>query len=130
MFEKVYASPRPPPKISFKNNWMKESGSEVAGHGENSQQPQTQPKTTIPIVRTGRPVWTEKPSSSSAQEIDERFFLGCESTNERAGRLVYHCVPVSVELFDKDKDADETVDADQISTGRSVGSGQSIGFFT
>ena len=33
---------------------MKEFGSEVAGVGENSQQ--TQPKTTNPIVRTGRPV--------------------------------------------------------------------------
>ena len=29
--EKVYVSPRPPPKISFKDNWMKELGSEVAG---------------------------------------------------------------------------------------------------
>ena len=29
MYEKVCASPRPPPKISFKDNWMKELGSEV-----------------------------------------------------------------------------------------------------
>ena len=28
--EKVYASPRPPPKISLKHDWMKELGSEVA----------------------------------------------------------------------------------------------------
>ena len=41
--EKVYASPRPPPKISFKDNWMKELGSEDAGGGKDSQQ--TQPKT-------------------------------------------------------------------------------------
>ena len=34
IYEKVYASPRPLPKISFKDNWMKELGSEVAGHGE------------------------------------------------------------------------------------------------
>ena len=39
---KVYASPRPPPKIPFKDNWMKELGSEVAGGGKDSQQ--TQPK--------------------------------------------------------------------------------------
>ena len=50
--EKVYASPRPPPKISFKDNSMKELGSEVAGGGEHSQQ--TQPKTKNPIVRTRR----------------------------------------------------------------------------
>ena len=30
IYEKVYASPRPPPKISLKHDWMKELGSEVA----------------------------------------------------------------------------------------------------
>ena len=34
IFEKVYASPRHPPKISFKYNWMEELGSEVAGGGK------------------------------------------------------------------------------------------------
>ena len=34
IYEKVYASPRLPPKISFKDNWMKELGSEVAGGGK------------------------------------------------------------------------------------------------
>ena len=56
--EKIYASPRPPPKISFKDNWMKELGSEIAGGGKVSQQ--TQPKTKNPIVRTGRPVLSEQ----------------------------------------------------------------------
>ena len=28
--EKVYASPRPPPKISLNHDWMKDLGSEVA----------------------------------------------------------------------------------------------------
>ena len=36
--EKENASPRPPPKISFKDNGMKELGSEVAGGSEDSQQ--------------------------------------------------------------------------------------------
>ena len=39
--EKVYASPRPPPKISIKDKWMKELGSEVAGQAE-SHRPQIQ----------------------------------------------------------------------------------------
>ena len=82
-----------------------------------SSQP-TQPKTMNPIVRTGRPVSTEQPSSSSPQEIDKRFLLGCESTN------------VSVERSDKDKDADENVDADQVRTERPIGSEQSIDLFT
>ena len=44
IFEKVYASPRPPPEISFKDNWRKKKGFEVAGGSEDSQQ--TQPKKT------------------------------------------------------------------------------------
>ena len=102
---KYMPSPRPPPKISFKDNGMQELGSEVAGHGGKDSQ-QTQPKTTNPIVRTGRLVSTEQPSSSSTQDIDKRFLLGCESTNERTGRPVYNCVPMSVDRLNKDKDAD------------------------
>ena len=45
IYEKVYASPLLPPEISFKDNWMKESGSEVAGRGKDSQQ--IQPKDQI-----------------------------------------------------------------------------------
>ena len=126
--EKVYASPRPPPKISFKDNWMKEVGSEVARGGEDSQQ--TQPKTKNPIVRTERTVEGEQPSGSSAQEIDKRVLFHCESTNVRTGRPVDSCVPVSVERLDQDKDADENVDADQIRTESPVESEQSIGLFT
>ena len=47
IYEKVYASPRPPPKISFKDNWMKELGSEVAGGSEDSQQTQPKSKTQL-----------------------------------------------------------------------------------
>ena len=41
IYEKVYASPRPLPKISFKDNGMEELGSEVPGGGKDSQQTQT-----------------------------------------------------------------------------------------
>ena len=51
------------------------------------------------------------------------------STNERTGRLVNSCVPVSVERLDQDKDADENADADQTRTERPV-SGQPTGSFT
>ena len=112
-YEKVYESPRPPPKISFLHKWRKELGS---GHTESSQP--TQPKTPNPTVRTGRPVTTEQTSRSSAQEIDTRFLLGCESTN------------VSVECSDKGKDADENVNANRVRTVRPVGSEQSIDLFT
>ena len=36
IYEKVYASPRPPPKISLKHDWMKELDSEVAGGSKDS----------------------------------------------------------------------------------------------
>ena len=65
IYEKVYASPRPPPKIFFNDNWMKELGSQVAGGSEDSQQ--TQPKTKHPIVRTVRRFKSEQPSGSTAQ---------------------------------------------------------------
>ena len=122
IYEKVDASSRPPPKISFKDNWMKELGSEVAGGGKDSQQ--TQPKNKHPIVRTGRSVMAEQPSVSSAQEINKRVFPDCESTNVRTGRPVSSCVPVSVERLDQDKDADH------VRTVRPVESEQSIGLFT
>ena len=51
IYEKVYASRRPPPKISFKDNWMKELDSEVAGGSEDSQQ--IQPKSKNPIIKNG-----------------------------------------------------------------------------
>ena len=91
---------------------MKELGSEVAGGGKDSQQ--TQPKTKNPIVRTGRPVLEEQPSGSSAQEINKRVLLECESTSVRTERPVSNCVPVSVARLDQDKDADENVDADHV----------------
>ena len=109
IYEEVYESPRPPPKISLRDNWMKELGSEVAGQAESSQQTQPNPN---PIHRTGRPVETEQTSRSSAQEIDTCCSLSCESTN------------LSVERLDKDKDTDEDVDADRVRTGRLVGGQQ------
>ena len=102
VYEKVYESPRPSPKISLRNNWMKELGSEVARQVESSQPTQLNPN---PIYRTGRPVVTEQTSRSSGQEINTRFSLDCENTN------------LFVERSDKDKDADENVDADQVRTG-------------
>ena len=57
IYDTVHASTRRPPKISFKDNWMKDLGSEVAGCSQNSQH--TQPKFKNPIVRTGRLVLRE-----------------------------------------------------------------------
>ena len=60
--EKVYASPRPPQKISLKHDWMQELGSEVAPQPEGgvvrqakSSQP-SQPDPNPDHDRTGKPV--------------------------------------------------------------------------
>ena len=118
IYGKVYASPLPPPKISFKDNWMKELGSEVAGGGKDSQQ--TQPKTKNPIFRTGRPVLSEQQSSSSVQEIDNVSNVTAEAPMKEQGDLFSSCVPVSVKRSDQDKNADANVDADHVRTGRLV----------
>ena len=51
---------------------MKELGSEVAGGGKDSQQ--TQPRTTNPSVRTGRPVYEQPPGLfTQCEDIDIDF---------------------------------------------------------
>ena len=47
IYKKVFASPRPLPKICFKDNWMEELDSEVAGGSEDSQQIQPKSKTQL-----------------------------------------------------------------------------------
>ena len=86
IYEKVYASPRPPPKISFKDNWMKELGSEVAGASEDSQQ--TQPKTKNPIVRTGRPVSNCVPVSVERLDQDKDADENVDADHVRTVRPV------------------------------------------
>ena len=89
IFEKEYASPLLPPKISFKDNWMKELGSEVSGGAKDSQQ--TQPKTKNPIVRTKRPVFLEQQSGSSVQEIENVSNLTAEALVKEQRDLFSSC---------------------------------------
>ena len=44
IYDKVHASPRPPTTISFKDNWMKELDSEVAGSSKDTPRIQPKPK--------------------------------------------------------------------------------------
>ena len=73
---------------------------------------------------------SEQPIRFKCSENRKGVLFGCESTNVSTETPVESCVPVSIERFVKDKDADEDVDADQISTERLVKSGQLIGLFT
>ena len=59
IYQKVYVSPRPPPTISFKDNWRKELESEVAGSSKDTQRIQPKPKTQNPIIKYGETrMWT------------------------------------------------------------------------
>ena len=87
IFEKVYASPRPP-KISLKHDWMKELGSEVARQPEGQvvqQSKSSQSNQLNPSLdhddRTGQPVVGSDPrtaqsarKTSRSQEIETRSF--------------------------------------------------------
>ena len=46
-YEKVYAAPRPPPKIFFEDIWRRELGLEVAGCSEDSNKPNQKSKTQL-----------------------------------------------------------------------------------
>ena len=73
IYEKVYASPRPPPKIYLKHDWMKELVSEVARQAQVNQPNQPNPN---PIHdRTGRPVVCSQQagSPSTFNEVDIDF---------------------------------------------------------
>ena len=50
-YEKVYMSPRPPPTISFKDNWMKEL--EFKSRWKQQRHPTNPTKIKNPIIKNG-----------------------------------------------------------------------------
>ena len=70
IFEKIYASPRPP-KISLKHDWMKELGSEVVRQAISSQPTQLNPNPNHD--GTGRPVVCSQSERSMLNEVDIDF---------------------------------------------------------
>ena len=102
IYEKVYMSPRRPPKISLKQDWMKELGSEVAQRPEgqvaqqskSSQSSQTNPNPGHDD-RTGQPVVGSDPrtapgarKTSRSQEIETRSFHEEAVEHDRTGTPV------------------------------------------
>ena len=86
IYDKVCESPRLPPKISLRDNWMKELGSEVARQpeGEVARQAEgSQPTQANPNPnhdRSGRPVVCSE-NASRSQEIETRFSRDCKNSN-------------------------------------------------
>ena len=70
--QKVYVSPRPPSKISYKDNWMCDLDSDVAGSSKDTQRIQPKPKTQL--SSTVRPVCGEE----STKEVEKRAMSGQE----------------------------------------------------
>ena len=102
IYEKVYMSLRPPPKISMKNDWKRELGSEVARQPEGqvaqqsrsfqSNQPTPNPGRDD---RTGQQVVGCDPrtapgarKTSRSQEIETRSFHGEAVKHDRTGTPV------------------------------------------
>ena len=81
----MYASPRHPPNIFLKHDWMKELGSEVARQPEGEvarQSKSSQPSQSNPNPeheRTERPVVCSE-NTSRSQEIDTSFSRDCKNT--------------------------------------------------
>ena len=105
IYEKVYASPRPPPEISLKHDWMKELGSEVTRQpeGEVARQAKsfrsTQPNPNPNHDRTGRPVVCSQNTSQT------RFSRDCKNSNleeeanhDRMGRPVATFTEVDIDF--------------------------------
>ena len=98
LYEKVYMSPRFPPKISLKHEWKGELGSEHAQRseaGQLSKSFQSNQPTLNPIrERSGRPdithdvIGVQDERTSRSQEIDVNSFREDPSSSERTGRPV------------------------------------------
>ena len=69
IYEKAYESPRLPPKISLRHDWMKELGSEVARQADVTQP--TQPNSNS-IYRTVRPVEKDKDTDKDVDAHRDR----------------------------------------------------------
>ena len=104
IYEKVYASPRLPPKISLKHDWMKELGSEVARQPEGQLVQQSKssqsskPNPNPDHDRTGKLVVCRNAShaqgarkSSRSQENETRSFHEEAVKHDRTGET--RCLP-------------------------------------
>ena len=76
IYQKVYVSPRPPPKISCKGNWMCDLDSDVVGSSKDTQRIQPKPKTQL--SSTGRPVRGQE----STKEIEKRTTFDRDTLNQ------------------------------------------------
>ena len=112
IYEKVYMSPRPPPKISLKHDWKRELGSEDAQRpdGQVVQQfkssQSNQPTPNPDHDRTGQPVASSGRKTSRSQEIDVNSFHDETVSLERTGRPVVETSVIQARSSEDSKDPD------------------------
>ena len=113
--EKVYMSPRPPPKISLKHEWKRELGSEHAQRSEVGQLSRSlqsnQPILSPSRERTGRPVvkddartFQEGRKTSRSQETNVDSFHEETVSSERTGRPVVETSVIQARSSEYSKD--------------------------
>ena len=116
IYEKVYESPRPPPKTSLKHDWMKELGPEVAQRPDgqvvqqfkSSQSSQPNPN---PSHRSGQPVVgadtrtvQDGRKTSRSQEIDLNSFHEENVSSDRSGQPVVETSVIQISSSEDTKD--------------------------
>ena len=74
IYQKVNVSLRPPPKISFKDNWMCDLDADIAGSSKDTQRIEPNPKNQISS--------TEGPESGEKEEIEERATFDRDTLNQ------------------------------------------------
>ena len=109
--QKVYVSPRPPPTISYKDNWMKELDSEVAGSSKDTQRTQPKPKTKL--SRTVKPVCGQE----STKEIEKETLFDHEDVKHSTRTVRPVCGSESTQ---SDVLMPTKIEEDQTRTGRPV----------
>ena len=67
-YQKLYVSPRPPPNISYKENWMCDLDSDVAGSSKGTQR--IEPKRITQLSSTVRPVCGGREEIEKRTEFD------------------------------------------------------------
>ena len=88
--ENGYASPRLPLKISFKDNWMKELDSEVAGSSKDSRR--IQPRSKTKLSRTGRPRRSRKISCLVARAPSTQQERGVPWMDQNPSKVSCQCL--------------------------------------
>ena len=115
IYEKVYMSPRPPPKISLKHEWKRELGSEHDQRPEvgqvsrsfQSNQPILSPsreRTVRPVVKDDARTVQEGSKTSRSQEIDVDAFHEETACSERTERPVVETSVIQARSSEDSKD--------------------------